>query len=383
MNDEPKILKSMEISAEIPGFHTGLEGMVEATQWMMRRQAEDEGDVRLDLDECICLSGMGFAHYLYRPGLNLYHDDPSVLQWELGALFCNYGVFESLGYFCGFEIQEFDGVPVTDFFKLVAFEIAQGRPVLTLGIGDRAQPALIVGYDLGVECRRLRVVHARDDLDSAAPTRERVETIDVTEHESVQGELEHFHNWSVIVRRGERPDWGASSMRQRLDVLRWAVRHARNQKEFFHETRVNYATGLRAWSALEDLAGRITDPERERDERESLGRYLTQHLRQLECARRAAAGRLERWAELLAPEELLDIEDIDAARAGLRRASRGYSDVADELVGIERDDLRERLLDGDDGAREELVEVASEIESHEREAVEGLESALEQMPRRF
>ncbi len=296
---------TLEISWESPG--AGALGFVHAVHAMSRPWRAAEGS----LEEWLCVSSVAFAHYVFDPALNL---EPAFSP--LGLFFTNYGVFEALSHYTAIALQEVNHLPEEQLWQVLGFEAEQGRPVLSVGFGGPLQPVLILELrDEGPGTRFVQVLRASGE----------VEEVSMWGVSSSQGDSEDFNNWALLVRPGIPPDWTIPLGRQRLNTLRWALSHARNAQEFFHETRHNYATRLRGFELLErwatDIPAHPTFPA-----------YLEEHLRTIARARRAAALVLPMWAQELPEQPGVVTHDVVAARSALVRAGEAYQEVSDALT---------------------------------------------------
>lgn len=293
------------------------------------------GGAELDDAEALCISSVAFTTYTYDPAYNpgRPHRDFS----SLGEYFTNYGALQALAYYTGFEIRELNHGTATDLFKTVAFEVSAGRPLVTYRAD--LSPTLITGYDLDAPRRTLFLCGD--------------ERVDLAEGADLQADWEHFENWAVMVRPGVRSDWTASVQRQRANVLRWAVEHAGNPKEFFQETGESYAPGIGGLERFAAFLDGLCDPEGVAYAERFVGR---------QAAARAAAGEvLPGWGAQLA-ESL----GVAAVTEHLDNAARNFA-VESELL---RADVP--LADA----------IASAFEC-ERSAFESLAAAIEHLPGPF
>jgi hypothetical protein len=322
----------------------------------------DEIPDELMLDELLAISAVAFKNYVYEPAYNQL-ENPKPYS-ALGEFVCNYGPFEAISYYSGWDVKEFNAIARNDFWKLLQFEIASGRPVTTLGAGeplsasDPPSPVVVVGY-----CYEPR----KQTLDVVRPGSTEVETVDVTGAKDFQQGEPAFTNWMAIARPSESPEWTSSHTRQRLRVLRWTVGHVARDKEFSQEMRENYAPGLRGFESFLDILDRVIDDELERDDK--LEVYIKAHIDGLVRARRAASGRLPVWSADFLSDTPLEIQERDAVREALWDASTQYAHVADVLAGWEVSQGLEALR----RCYEEAFEA-------ERRAVEGLGVAVDKLP---
>jgi len=138
----------------------------------------------------------------------------------------------------------------------------------------------------------------------------------------LQGDSDVFLNWLLLVRSGESPDWAATKTRQRINVVRWAVEHADNTKEFFQETGENYAPGLLGYERFRAFLNGLSDP--------AGVEYAERYVRSLHAARSAAGRALASWAAPIG--ETLASESV---ASNLRHAARAYQAQADALASAD------------------------------------------------
>ncbi len=205
--------------------HGGRLGAVEAAHSILGFYGAD-----FDLDELLVASSAAAAQYVYDPDLN-GHEDERRLYSPYSSYFSNYGVFESLSHYTGWEFGELNGLSQTDLKKLLMFEMADGRPLISFGVGGQQVPQLIYGYE-------------REGLEFTLQIQSPEGKFEYhLSDEKLQAEDEVFVNYAVIVRADDR-HWYLEPERQRVALLRWMYKHWNASKEFFHETRENYASGL-------------------------------------------------------------------------------------------------------------------------------------------
>lgn len=345
----------------------GLVGLVEGVHTIMSYVLADEIPDELALDELLAVSAVAFSNYVYEPEYNQLENTQDFCA--LGELVCNYGPFESMSYYSSWDIKEFNSIGRNDFWKLLQFEIASGRPVVTLGAGGRLEPVLVVGYDFQPRKQTLSVLR---------PGADAFETVDVTGLQDFQGEDPSFSNWLLIARPGETPEWASSRTQQRKRVLRWVAKHARQHKEFSQETRENYAPGLRGFESFLKIVDRGIEGELERDE--ELDTYLGSHVSGLARARRAAARRLPVWSANLLSNSELEQGEREAVEAALAQAAEAYEEVAEHLVSW-REGFEDGTFASDD--LESLKSAYAKALEAESRAVDGLEAALAHLPQGF
>ena len=308
----------------------GLVGLVEAVAASIAAQG-----AHVDADELVCISSAAFSNYVFQPHYNLHEEERREYSPH-AELFSNYGPWASIGYYTPWTIREVSALGGADLLKLVAFELAHGRPPVVLDPDFR--PDLLTRYEISTEAKVVGDTSGRTwNLDQ----------------ERLQSGSEVFDNWVLLVRPGEPQEWAASKARQRIDVIRWAAEHGRNRKEFFQETRENYAPGILGIQQFRGFLGSLTD----------LGSidYADRYVRRLRAARGAAAAVVPRWVDSIVEE----LSDPDVAEP-LAEAARQYGRTADALAG----DLP-------------LVDAFEIVEEAESRALEALEVARAHFPSPF
>ncbi len=346
-----------------------LVGLVQGVFAAMDYVLADERPEHFDFDELLCASAVAFKNYVYEPQYNQL-EDPQLYS-TLGEWVCNYGPFEAISYFSGWDVKEFNGIARNDFWKLLQFEIASGRPVTTLGVGQgEVGPVVVVGY-----CYEPR----HQTLDVVRPGLDDIATVDVTGVVDFQLDEPSFTNWMLIARPSEQPEWASSHTRQRLRALRWAAAHARRGKEFSQETRENYAPGLAGFDSFLDLLNRLADGgEGPWGTADGVGRYVLAHVDGLVRARRAAAKRLPVWAAAFVSDSEYDVEVRRTVVDAFAEASRAYEELSDRLG---------RWLQAHRGpelgleALHQLRRAYTDADACERTAVGALERGLQPLPR--
>ncbi len=257
------------------------------------------------LDELRMVSGAALQHYIYEPAFNRHEETPREFS-RLALLFNNYGFFESIRYFTSWNVRDFDRVPMADALSLITHELSQGRGLISVDLDGTLEPALIVGIR---ESREISAaIRAGDGI---AP-----KALDLTGRSNLQTD-ESFQNFVVMVRPGDGEQALVGPNRQKLELIHWTMSHHKADKEFFHETRENYAPGDRAWQRLEELAV-SPDPQTQA--------YLDDHLTFLEIGRRAAANVLPKWAI-----QLGDAVGSDELTTAIAQAAKLYGEVADAI----------------------------------------------------
>lgn len=359
-----ELVPKASIDLSIPLDKPGLVGAVQAVHGMLA--SVQPGEVPCP-DELLCVSGVAFKNYVYAPQMNVAESPPRAYSDE-ATWVCNYGAFESLGYYTGGEVREFNAISREDFWGLLRFEIAQGRPVLSMGMGGALYPALVVGYDAAVRPASVELVR------SGASARE---TCALPPGEDMQPSSPSFTNWLVIVRAGEAAEWTASAHRQRLRALQWAMGHARRTKEFSQETRENYAPGLAGFDAFDASLDELVPGDLGHE------RFICDHLDSLIRGRRAIASRLPVWADEWVGASQPGFGGADAVAGAASSAAASYAEVAGCLEPWRQ--TLEGAPSDDGGARE--VDVAGLRSAHrqareaEARAVVEVERLLDSLPR--
>jgi|GEM_PF-3841322 len=315
-------------------------------------------------DEYASLTSAGIKTYVHDWEVNLPDADGEQRYYTLrSGYFSNYGVFESLGYASGWDIKEFNFLKLSDVVQLLAYELVQGRALLSMMEVDGAlEPVALVGVDAGATW--LKVMMQRIGSDTA-------EERDLWGQESLQGEDEDFVNWCVVARPGERADWAASIGKLRHDLITWACTHARSRKEFFHETRANYAPGLHGQRRFVELLELLMDEDFLLAQREKgIARYVSAYVNQYIEGRAAFERCLPLWAAELGENEDEPWGDREAVSELLLAASAHYSDATREMREFARHDFSEGVISID------AIEKVRAAVDHEERAIEKLESGL-------
>ena len=264
-----------------PFSHLGTLGLLQALHHLLHTH---DPVATPSLQELWCISGAASSLYVFDPTLNLPDARGHLEDFHpSGDLFSNYGVFEALAYTTGWDLKEINFISRTDLLSLVSFELARGRPVLSLGLGrSLLTPALIRGMDASHAAPVWQVQYATE------PAPQAFDTAQMTWAQPQMADEEIWRNWCLIARPGARPEWAASLDKSRMQLLKWTVSHMHNPREFFHETQLNYATGIAALHTLERMAKNPQSP--------AHSDYLTFTLHRLHTAWSALADRLPSWA---------------------------------------------------------------------------------------
>ena len=343
LNSTPQLMSSLA------PLLSGTAGLCQALAAMM--SIDQTPDEAMHWQQLWCVSSGALSQYVYDYQINPAYD-PERYFSKAGQLFSNWGLFEALGYYTGWEIKEFNHISQQDYWALLSFELSEGRPVLTIGLDGSLDPVLVVGCEEAMASRTAYVIRA--GAEAASP-----EAVPMWAMANAQGDSEAFSNWLVVARPGERSPWSGSSTKQRLRALRWVTQHARRIKEFFHETRENYAPGLHGFARASALIAQAPTvpggPE-----------FWLEHIKLISMGRMAAASCLPLWADELEGVEDVNIIEIAAAKAALLEAAHAYGRVGQQLGALLEDDL----------SFEQLAHGYSQAAVAEREAIEALERLL-------
>ncbi len=343
------------VTAAAPGA-PGAVGLVEGLREMMLAGAEDPADV-LSLEEMLCVTSVAFKHYVFDPEINPPRQ--GMHPFEVTAnLFSNFGIYEGLGYYTGWEVREFNHISIEDWLKLIGFELQAGRPVLTVGLCEGLEPEVITGIDAHDTTRTLHVMRRGADAHTE---------VDAWGMERAQGDSGDFVNWCVIARPDTREAWAASHERIRHDVLRWAVEHGVARKEFFHETRLNYTPGLSGYDTFAGLLGDMWGG-LEGDLRADAAQRIAAHIEELRRGRGAAGICLKTWAEQLGEDP--EVPWGDGADEHLEEAAQAYTAVGAALPVLDLD-LTPAALD-----TAALGDAVAEARAHEVRALECVARAI-------
>ncbi len=371
---QTKLPKAARVELSGVDLSDNLVGLIQGIYATMSHVLGDEMPEEFGLDEMLCVSGVAFKNYVYEPEYNKLENPRNFSK--LGEFVCNYGAFESLGYYTGWDVKEFNEIGRDDFWKLLQFEIASGRPVVTLGAEATIHPVVVVGYSYEPRLQTLDVIRPGSDA---------AETVDVTGWQDFQEGEESFTNWMLIARPSEQPEWTSSRNRQRLRALRWTVTHAGRHKEFSQETRENYAPGLRSFESFLGIVERQGDRLADEDEPSlaadaAITRYIAAHIDGLRLARQAASRRLPAWASDFVGDAALEFEERQAVEDALEDAAEAYGQVAKPLAEWQEDWAGGELSTDD---LEALWRAYSKAAGAEEDAVVALTTAVKWLPKGF
>ena len=308
-------MKTLQLAHDYRFEHHGLVGLVDAAASLMGEDAV----------ELLGISSAAFCTYLFDPDDNPQYDRQRLASPH-ATLFSNYGPWESIHHYTGWELRPVEGLSTVDLLRLVIFELEHGRPLITLDAD--LKPALVTGCRIGVD-ERVLVTNAGDWTVGAQ--------IELQKGDPV------LTNWLLLVRPAEASPWAAPRARQQIEVLRWTHTHATNPREFFQETGENYAPGLRAYALLLDMLDGLTDP--------AFAAYAQEYVRALATARSAAAVCVRGWSDAIADE----VGPVDEQ---LLRVASSYQDAADSLA--QADNLFEAVT-GALKAEKQAIEVLGDV----------------------
>lgn len=331
-------------------LHDGLFGLVQTVAHAMQLAAQQSADEKKsaappDLDELLLVSGAAFRNYM--PELSA-GESPTSRPDHLVKYVCSWGAFESLSYYYGWDLKEFLTLNLSDFWKLLQFEIASGRPVVTLDSANAMQPMLVVGYAIEKVERpgdeRRSKIGLRRSLEVLRAGAKAHETVDMSDVEDFQPDTPELKNWMLIARPSAQPEYAPNPQYLRLRVLRWAVAHAKNRRELSQEFGRQYASGHRAFGAflahLDALGAAAADSKDEplgtRDP--DWARFVRGHVEELSRARAAAARHLRRWAQELAQDAEFFPEPEPAFQAAMLASADAFEQVSRALQGRAGDD---------------------------------------------
>lgn len=237
--------------------------------------------IELERDELLVMTSVGVKHYLYEELYNPAYE-PARYFSAKGELFSNYGVFESFEQHTNYEIREFNFLSAGDLAKLLAYELGDNRAVLSWGVGDRDEVVWITGVSATPTTFEVTIRRGNGE-ESVIDLRQR--------GGKLQGEDdEDFVNWCVVARpKGGEVAWALSAEKRFELMLKWAYKHGMGRKEFFHETRENYATGLAAYETLVGSVSARLD-ELDGEQRDRFQMQVQGHLDEL-AEGRGAMGR--------------------------------------------------------------------------------------------
>lgn len=303
--------KQIQLEVVAPPILPGAVGLVQAVGVSAAAQGAD-----VDLDEWLCVSSSALMTYAFDPKLNRHEASDRHFSAD-GEWFSNYGVLESLGYFSGWHARDLNGPSTEDLWKLVRYELALGRPLVSQGFGGKGV-VLLTGY------RDLPGVHEVTVTDGST-------TWTFNLQNPPQGDSEVFVNYIITVRQGEP---GLTSRSRQIEgVLRWTIDHGFGSKEFFHETRENYVPGLAGGEVISRL--RLEDAEEVE--------FFKNHVASRRRGREAASRVLGRWAELLEMSALEDAAKafgesalcLDGTMDGYQRALVSETEAFTHLKSIQ------------------------------------------------
>jgi hypothetical protein len=285
------------------------------------------GGTDVPTPELMGISGAAFRAYFYRRADNPGHESEPDWCWT-SEIFSSRDACGTIAEYCGASIERKLELEPEAAWALVELETAQGRPVVSYGVGGPLEPVIITGYRRGAR----RVLRVQSKFLAA-----RDAEVDVTGKANWAGEGAPLTNPVVLVRTraAPAPDQ-ARRTTFRLEACRWAVEHARARTEVL-ATGKRYAAGVRAFEAFADFLGGADGAASALAndwEKEELPLFVAVMAAEWRRARQAAAIFLESWAF-----EIWELGPHAARPAGgvpaLRRAAGAYREVAEALAGFE------------------------------------------------
>ena len=167
LNSTPQLMSSL--APLLPGTA----GLCQALAAMM--SIDQTPDEAMHWQQLWCVSSGALSQYVYDYQINPAYD-PERYFSKAGQLFSNWGLFEALGYYTGWEIKEFNHISQQDYWALLSFELSEGRPVLTIGLdgslGDGQRAGRLRGVlELARRRSPWRALTVERLLNQAAPAR--------------------------------------------------------------------------------------------------------------------------------------------------------------------------------------------------------------------
>ncbi len=255
----------------------------------------------VDLNELIGISSLAFSNYVYNSDYN-QHELEGRYYSPYSELISNYGIFESLTHYTGYSVSEVNGLSDDDIWKLIQFEILHERPFISMDPDFNVE--VISGYKRCEESNTRKLIINGDESEL---------------RKMLQNDDPVFVNWGVFTRPNDSEKMRTPKVRQQTNLLNWVVKHGFSPKEFFQETRENYACGIHG---LEVMGARIAVG-LEPDELESFSCFVSRLL----IKRKAASYCLKLWAPEIAQSTHTDIEvSLNAAAAEYQKLIDLFSD---------------------------------------------------------
>ncbi|GEM_PF-6487999 len=245
-------------------------------------------------DELLGISSVAFCNYFYHPGYNQHEEEQAVSLYS--NLISNYGIVESIAHYTGISIAEVNGLVQDEFWKLLQFEVLNGRALVSMK--EDFSLIIIEGYREEEGRRHLLTQNGEQVFE-----------------EKLQGEDPIYSNWALLIRDGGPERERTSLTRQRTNLLKWVVRHGFEKKEFSQETRENYACGIHA---LELLTLKVGD--------RAFHSHFSTFIEDFLVKKSAASRCLALWSGDIAAETNIKVEPL------LKRASKSYQDIVDLSV---------------------------------------------------
>jgi hypothetical protein len=255
------------------------------------------------------LSGSAFRHYVLNPADNHAFDTvyPGV-RWSASALSIdNYGAIEAVAPLYALDIRRWIRPSPADAAGLLRLELTEGR---TIGARvSEAEPwSMVLGFSAG------KFVGDDPFARAAATDEPTTATFALTADGVWEGpEL-------LSVRVAQEVPAGRRHAIQR-ELLAFVHQHAHTGKEIGGHTDFMFASGLRAWALLADLAEAADDDS-------ELTAALELHLDELARARAVSPGLFTAWRDGLDAADPWWADVPGGARA-FDRAVLAWRDVAD------------------------------------------------------
>ncbi len=263
-----------------------------------------QGGVEITDSAAFAVTGAAFRAVFYRRGDN--PGDPHAHDWCWSSeTLVSRDPHRALAEYVGAVVEVHPDLDPDAAWILVQAELAEGRPVISYGIGGPFEPVLLSGYRKIADPANLtadprsgrRLLRVQSKF---LPARDA--EIEVTGRTNWCGEGAHDRNYAICVRprAAPAPD-AARKVALRLDALRWAVRHARAGVERLGPRQKVYRTGFEAYEAFADFLTAPHGAEREiatsgPRERGILATFVASIANELRRARHAAALFFEEWA---------------------------------------------------------------------------------------
>lgn len=231
--------------------------------------------IDLSFDTAMVLSGAAFRHYFFTPSYNhawlveypddLWRDDTLMVE--------NYGVYEAIEGHTGWTSRRWQNLKGVELVQLLRYEHAEGRHLRHEATSD-APAGIITAFDVD---RSGLTLHVQQGEETIA-------------WHSDLASLDAFAD-KLPPLQSLRPVQGAIPASRKkaltLDVFRWAGRHWEARKEIIYDVQAFYAAGHQAWTDLRAFHDAI--PSLDGSKHDAAHAYIREHLKEIACARAAAA----------------------------------------------------------------------------------------------